>query len=110
MIVLAAFLVIYFALTEALDWVGRMDVIEKRMPRLAKVLGSRALRLLLLLVAVGLLVRVYTEPRQEAARPSPRTSGPATTHGDNSPANTGDGNTFNYKEPPKPTSPTKKGK
>jgi hypothetical protein len=56
-----AFLVIFFcASTEILDSTGRFEVIRKHFPAFPKFLGTRTFRLLLLLVAGGLLVRIVT--------------------------------------------------
>jgi hypothetical protein len=65
------------------------------------------------IVAFGYFVSHQLHLRNEAIRrttevqsgqvssESGRTSGPASTHGDNSPANTGDNNKFEYNNPPK---------
>lgn len=40
--ILVAFLIVYVGITEFLDWKGRMDLIEKFSPRLAKMVANRA--------------------------------------------------------------------
>lgn len=101
MLTASILLIAYSGVVLFLDWTRRIDTIEKRWPKAGKVLASRKVCILLLLVAVGLLVAVSGQKSPQIAAPAQpsiptSTSGPATTSGPNSPANTGDGNTFTY--------------
>jgi hypothetical protein len=70
----------------------------------------------IVLLAMGYFV-AHTLEKKAAAPPAPsvatpvqpsRATGAATTHGNNSPANTGDGNTFGSGDPKKPPPKPKK--
>jgi hypothetical protein len=78
----AILLVAYVVVTETLDWVGRIDLIRARFPRLPGFLERRSFRAILLIVAIGLLIRVATEHATkniEAGSASPTTSSPTTS-------------------------------
>ncbi len=97
-------LVLYSVVVAAIDWTRRLETIEKHWPKIARVVANRKLNTVILLVAVALLAAVYdkrqVKPPVPVRLPSPPTSGPAKTSGPESPANTGNGNTFNYNSPP----------
>ena len=99
MVILAWLCIAYFVITEALDWTGRMEIIKKYLPRFASITGSRGFRLLLLLLAIGLLVRIGTEPKQPAGSkvssqaPAPVPTVPIETKAPCSPVTLGSGNT-----------------
>lgn len=57
----AIFFVLYFIFTETLDWFGRIEVIRNRFPNFPQLFERRTFRVVLLLVAIGLLIRVATE-------------------------------------------------
>lgn len=57
----AAVLVAYVIFTETLDWLGRIDLIRDHFPKFPELLERRLLRLVLVLVAIGLLVRIALE-------------------------------------------------
>ena len=57
------FLVAYVVVTEFLDWTGRCEIIQKRWPKAGIMLGSRAFRVILILVAIGLLARLFLETK-----------------------------------------------
>ena len=62
-LVTLAFLVIFYcASTEILDSTGRIEVIRRHFPAFPKFLATRTFRMLLLLVAGGLLVMIVTLP------------------------------------------------
>ncbi len=70
----AALLVVYFIITETLDWVGRIEVIRDHFPRFPEFFERRTFRVALLLVAIALLIRVATErdgKKVATAPPSP---------------------------------------
>jgi hypothetical protein len=47
---------LFLAFAEYLDWHGRMEVLEVKHPQVAKVVQSRPLRLVLLLMLLGMLI------------------------------------------------------
>lgn len=76
-IVAVVLLLAYVITTEALDWIGRAEIIENRWPRAWLVMSNRPARVILVLVAIGLLVHVITEkrePKQPALIPLPTPS------------------------------------
>jgi hypothetical protein len=117
---IAILCVAYVVVTEALDWGHRLELIQTHWPRVAALLESRKLRLILLLVAIGLFVKVYIDGRPhptiaptlpQSGSIAPTTTGPATTFGDCSSATSGNGNKTNVdcgKTPDKATQPQKK--
>lgn len=64
-IAVTVLLVLYTLATEILDWTGRIEVIRTYFPKFPEFLEKRAVRVVLLLVAVGLLYRVVAEGGQE---------------------------------------------
>jgi hypothetical protein len=57
----------YFVVVELLDWTGRLELIENRLPKLWRVLNARPSRLILLFLIFGILLENYgkeseTEP------------------------------------------------
>jgi hypothetical protein len=112
-IAVGAVCLLYVVATLFLEWRHHMTVIEERWPRLHKIIASRTTTIILALVGIGLFVEVLREYRSEMPKSEPSTkasvppprSGPATSSGPNSPANTGDGNTFVYGDNPKTTKP-----
>ena len=52
--------------------------------------------------AVWVFAAKQVEKDRQTQTAPPSMTGPATTSGDNSPANTGNGNTFNYDQPSQP--------
>ena len=63
----AVALVLYFVITEGLDWLSRMDTVEHRWPGLGANLrafvDNRALRVVIGIVAISLLVKVLIDLR-----------------------------------------------
>ena len=55
----AAILLLLLGAVEALDWVGRLDLIQARWPGLWKLLNNRPARLLLLVIAIAFLSRDF---------------------------------------------------
>jgi len=53
---LAVLSVLYFTVTEILDWTGRIEVIRRHFPRFPKFLERRIFRVALLFAAIGLLI------------------------------------------------------
>jgi hypothetical protein len=117
-VIIGGFCVVYFVITQILEWTHHIGVIEERWPKAYKILMSTALRVLLLLVAIGLFAEVLRERSQETAakhetapQGAKQQSGPATTFGPCSPATTGNENKINVdcgKTPDKATkSPSK---
>jgi hypothetical protein len=83
LVCVAVILGLYFVVTEWLDWIGRIGVIREHFPRIPEILERRSFRVVLLLLAIALLVRVITdhgnpsiapvavtEPRPVATQPS----------------------------------------
>lgn len=73
MVVVAIVLFLYAIITESLDWLGRMDIIEQRWPKLGAFAESRKLRLAIFLIGIALLVRVLMESHP-VAYPSKETA------------------------------------
>jgi hypothetical protein len=100
--VFSAVLITYSAAVMLLDWTRRLDTIEKHWPKASKLLVSRKLSILLLLAGIGLLAVTYGQKPgvQVPTAPLPSTqnirTGDAKTSGPDSPATTGNGNTFTY--------------
>jgi hypothetical protein len=93
LIIGAALLVSYFLFTEILDWIGRLDVIRAYFPRFPAFLERRTFRVVLLLVAIALLVRVVSEGGSSKSEivevPSPTSqSAPVQQPGSATPAQT----------------------
>src|SRR6266851_2166738 len=61
LIIAAVLLILYFIFTETLDWVGRLEVIRQYFPKFPEFLERRVFRVIILLVAIALLIRVATE-------------------------------------------------
>lgn len=65
-----ALIALFIAFTDYLDWHGRIEVLETKHPRLAKIVENRPLRLVLLLMVFGMLAvdlrenlkQIETEP------------------------------------------------
>lgn len=67
---LAAIAIIAYAiLTEATDWIGRAEIIEKRWPRLWGLMNNRPIRLILLAVALVMIGHVIQDLRAGAEAP-----------------------------------------
>ncbi|GEM_PF-4457577 len=94
----AALLVAYSIFTEILDWVGRIEVIRDYFPKSPEFLERRGFRVLLLIIAIGLLIRVATEgngknaetaaspsPTMQVAPPEEKTTDPSQTEPDAAP-------------------------
>jgi len=52
---------LFLAFTDYLDWHGRMEVLETKHPQIAKLVQSRPLRLVLLLMLLGMIVSDFRE-------------------------------------------------
>jgi hypothetical protein len=103
-IVLCCICVAYLVIAQVLEAMHHMELIENRWPKAHQVLMSPATRIVLLIVAIGLLAEVFRERQQETvtkhettphvAKPQSGsiTTGPATTFGPCSAATTGSGN------------------
>jgi hypothetical protein len=69
LVITAIVLILYFLLTEGLDWIGRAEIIEKRWPILWGAMNDRPMRLVLLIVAIVMLAHVIGELRMGAVAP-----------------------------------------
>jgi hypothetical protein len=58
---LYALIWLFLAFTDYLDWYGRMEVLEEKHPQVAKLVNSRPLRLVLLLMLLGILIDEFRE-------------------------------------------------
>jgi hypothetical protein len=98
---IAVFFVFYIIVTEVLDWIGRLEIIRHRYPKIPKLFERRAFRIILLLVTIGMLARVITEGGSQ-----PRSSDGGTIESHQSKeGNTTSGQPHSPAEsPPKPTS------
>ncbi|QHN02744.1 hypothetical protein FTO74_04700 [Granulicella sp. WH15] len=54
-------LILYVGVTEWLDTIGRLEIIEKRWPRMWSIMNNRPIRLALLIFAVVVLVKIWSE-------------------------------------------------
>ncbi len=61
---------IYLIATEFLDTIGRMEIIEKKWPRLWSTMSNRPMRLVLLILLVALLAKDVAERFQQNAAPA----------------------------------------
>jgi len=104
-IIFAILCIGFVVVVHILEGLHLLEMTEKRWPRVHKVLMSRPLSFVLVVVSIILLVEMMREHHEETVQnsePAPKVSvptpqsGPATTSGPNSPANTGNGNVFNY--------------
>jgi hypothetical protein len=62
--------IIYLLIVEALDWFGRMEVIENRWPKVWSLISNRPSRLVLLLVACTLLAKDVSERWRDEGSPA----------------------------------------
>lgn len=91
----AVILGVYLVATEILDWAGRMEVIENRLPGVAKLATTREFRLLLLLVVIGLLIATWREaPHSSEPGTNGAKTGDAIATGSGVIANTGNSATI----------------
>lgn len=67
-VLVAIVLGIFFVLVEILDWIGRLEIIEQRWPKIFTVLNSRFARLAAILI---LIVLIAHDIEQRAAIPEP---------------------------------------
>jgi len=90
-IVIGGICITYVLITQILEWMHHMEVIETRWPKAYKVLMNPAARILLLFVAIGLFAEVVREHRQEVI-PNPGAAiGGAIANGTCNGANSGNG-------------------
>jgi hypothetical protein len=59
--------ILYFAVVETLDWVGRMELIEQKWPKVWSAMSNRPMRLALLVVLCILLSKDVLERWQDGA-------------------------------------------
>src|SRR5271163_1939073 len=59
-------IILYAILTEATDWIGRAEVIEKRWPKLWSLMNNRPMRLVLITVALVMIGDVIQDVRADA--------------------------------------------
>jgi hypothetical protein len=76
LVVIAIGLVLYALLTEGLDWIGRAEIIEHRWPLLWGAMNNRPMRLILIVVAIGMLARVVGDFRAGAEPPEVKFQAP----------------------------------
>jgi hypothetical protein len=79
-IALGVAILVYVVLVEGLDWIGRAEIIEKRWPRMWGVMNKRPTRLILILVAIGLLIHVIAENRHSVPDSPPVVNARPQTH------------------------------
>jgi hypothetical protein len=61
LVLVAVILIVYFVITETLDWIGRASVIKDHFPKVPEFLERRSFRVVLLLIAIALLIRVIVD-------------------------------------------------
>lgn len=117
-VIVGGICVAFSVISQILEWTHHVDLIQKRWPRLYSGLMNPITRLVLLVVAVALFAEVLREHKSEIkSEPTvpatqthggaPQSTGSATTHGDQSPAVTGSGNSFVYGDDAKKEAPKK---
>jgi hypothetical protein len=72
-VIVGALYVLYSIAVDALDWIGRAELIESRWPRLWSAMHSRPMRLLSTVIVIGLLIANLKEIPEppSVAFPSP---------------------------------------
>jgi hypothetical protein len=69
LIAVAIALIAYAVITEATDWIGRAEIIEKRWPKLWRAMNNRPMRLILIIVALVMVAHVIQDLRAGETAP-----------------------------------------